>query len=197
MATATKAKADEKAQFAKDKKVLGERIKAFGLALRKVEKDGHDIAARLVVHAIRYKDVDLATKFLAKFGSDGKSMVRANMFKKWFEKHGPFKWNNESDGFKLNGEKRKELLSRVTNNKTTAEFFSELMKATPWEKDPEKPYMGFDLLKEAKRLINRAKKAEKDHGKDPKTNVKGLAQLTKFIETMDVANEDDAEAEAA
>lgn len=184
-----------KAELTKARQVLTDRLKAFGTSLRAVEKDGHDIAARIVVHAIRYGDVSLATNMISKFGNDGKSMVRANMFKGWFEKHGPFRWDKETKGFKCNSEKRSALEHHIKDNRTTAKFFGTLMKHTPWEKNPEPEYKGFDLDKEVARLLNRAKKAEKEHGKDPKTNVKNLNKLEKLVHDLNYPANDETEAE--
>lgn len=188
MAKATKTKS----QLQMDQDALLAKIKAFGVTLKSIQNDAHDIAARIVVHAVRYNDVSLATKFLEKFGTDGKTMVRANMFKAWFEKHGPFRWDKESKGFKCMVEKATALKAKhLKDNKTTAKFFGLLKKATPWEKDPEPEYKGFDLDKEVARLLSRAKKAEKEHGKDPKTNVKNLDKLEKLVHALNYpANED-------
>lgn len=205
MAKATKAKVkatkiteskEYKAELAKSRQALSDRLKAFGTALRAVEKDGHDIAARIVVHAIRFGDVSLATNMINKFGTDGKSMVRGNMFKGWFEKHGPFRWDKDTKGFKCATERREKMMHHVKDNKTTAKFFGSLMKHTPWEKDPEPEYKGFDLDKEIARLLSRAKKAEKEHGSDPKTKLANMSKLEAFVHSINYPDNENEKTES-
>ena len=187
------ANASYKVELNKARQVLNDRLKVFGNNLRSIEKDGHDIAARIVVHAVRYGDVTLATNMLNKIDTSGagKTMVRANMFKAWFEKHGPFRWDKETKGFKCATDKREKLMPNVKDNKMTAKFFGTLMKAVPWDKDPEPEYKGFDLEKEIARLLSRAKKAEKEHGKDPKTKLTGLDKLEKLVHAINYPDNDD------
>lgn len=176
-----------------DTQSLRARIDTWGTAYNTVKKDGHDIAARTVVHAVRYGDVTLATRFLNKMGKDGKSFARANMFKAWFEKHGPFRWDKESDGFKLKPEKRDEQAKMVADDKSTAKFLGMLMKQVPWDKAPEPEYKGFEFIKQLRSLISRGQKAEKEHGNDPKTDLTGMEEARALLAKLaeNAGNDDD------
>lgn len=179
-----------------DAKALNAKIKAWGAAYKSVSKDGHDIAARCVVHAIQYGDVRPATRFIAAMGKDNKTFARANMFRGWLEKHGPFKWDKETDGFKCRTEKQAELKPKL-DKRGVPGYLTDLMKQAPWEKSPEPEYKGFDFIKRLQALIKQGQRAEKEHGSDPKTDTKGLEEARALLAKLaeNAANEDDEDAD--
>lgn len=183
----------------KDNQALRDMVDTWGKDYKSIAKRGHDIAARLVVHAVRYGDVSLASRFLSKMDEkgDGKSMARANMFKGWFERKGPFTWSKEAKGFKCNTDKRAKMQHHIKDNKTAAKFYSTLMKDVPWEKDKEPEYKGFDLDKQIMLLVKRAETAEKEHGKDPKTKLGNLKKFKKFVGTLTTAANANGDTEVA
>lgn len=136
-------------------------------------------AARIVVHAVRFGDVSLASHLIRALGTGW----RGNDMRSWFEQFGPFAWGdtNETDkdgkavkGFKLNKEKRKHLEPRVATNEDTAEFLGEL-KGKPmwnWKKEPE--YKGFDFLAQLEALIKKADTIKNKPIAHPKDNVTGI-----------------------
>jgi hypothetical protein len=136
-------------------------------------------AARIVVHAVKYGDVSLASHLVKALGTGW----RGNDMHAWFETFGPFAWGNTNEldkdgkpikGFKLNKEKRKTLEPRVASNEETAKFLGEL-KGKPmwtWKKEPE--YKGFDFLAQLEALIKKADNVKNKPIAHPKDNVIGI-----------------------
>ena len=49
---------------------------------------------------------------------------------------------------------------------------------------PEPEYQGFNLIAVLKKAVKRAEAAEKDHGKDKRTDVTGLADVQALVERL-------------
>ena len=114
-------------------------------------------AARIVVHALRYGDVSLATEHVNSFGEKGKTFIRSNLLRHWYETYGPFRFDSTTKGFKKHKERFEELQPRIEDDKTTAKFYGELVDGfKPWEEaKPEPEYTPVNVEDALDKLIKR------------------------------------------
>lgn len=164
--------------------------KASGTLIRGMIKEGvakevdlrkhHAItAAKIVVHALRYGDVSLATEHVNSFGEKGKTFIRSNLLRQWYETYGPFRFDSETKGFKKHKEKFDAMQPRIESDKATAKLYTELVDGfKPWEEQkPEAEYKGISAEDELDRLIKSIEARIKKHPDDPKNNVFGLDHI--------------------
>lgn len=162
-------------------------ISAIKISAKDLQVKVHTTMAKIVVHAIKFGDVTLADRLINAFGERNKTVFRTNDLRRWFEDRGPFRYDTETKGFKLNKDKRDTLAKMVTTAKDTAAFYSKLMKVAPWEVKGEPEYKGFDFMKQIKAAIRMAQKAEKEHGNHPKTKLDGLDTIRRAVAALEEA----------
>lgn len=145
-------------------KIIRERIKADGIAVRSAFQSVHITVAKIMTHALRFGDVSFASVLIAELGSD----VRSNLLREAFETFGPFKWGDTKaldaegkpiKGFKLDKDKKEAMQDCVADAKSIQIFERETCEklATLGEKKPEPVYKGFNFLEQFERLIKRAR----------------------------------------
>lgn len=187
-----------KAEASKSSAAIVKLIGAISTTRKTLEDKVAEAAARVVVHAVKFGDVTLAGRLISALdGSNGKgkTIVRANMMRAWFEQFGPFRFDTETKSFKLNKTKQAELKPRVKDAKSTAKFYGELNKQRAWEHKPEAKYVPYDFLAEAKKFVAAAKRQIEKKKDDPKSNVIGYDIFLKAMEEAEKARIK-AEAEA-
>ncbi len=137
------------------------------------------VCAKIVVHALRYGDVTKADKIVDACGEKGKTFIRANVLREWFETYGPFTFNTETKKFNKNKTKAEAMASKIKDDKATAKFYGELVaNFKPWETSKaEGAYKGYSVEKALASVIRMAEKAQKEHHGDEKTDVVGLEEV--------------------
>ena len=143
-------------------------------------------AAKIVVHALRYGDVSLATEHVNSFGEKGRTFIRSNLLRHWYETYGPFRFDTTTKGFKKHKEKFEELQGRIETDKSTASFYGELVDGfKPWdEAKPEPEYVPVnaeDALEQAIKRVEAKLKKNPDH---PDNNVFGLDVMRDALTTI-------------
>lgn len=153
--------------------------------------------AKIVIHAVKHGDVTLADRLINALDKSkkGKTLMRGNVMRAWFEQFGPFRYDTESKAFKLNSKKRDELKPRVKNADAIKKFASELRKAKAWELKPEKKYVPYDFLADMEAKLKQAERMIAKSKDDPKSNVIGFAEVKAGLERAK-AERIKAEAEA-
>jgi hypothetical protein len=194
-ATAPKAIAKVVAKVDPTEATMRDQIDALVAKIKANVTDLHnDVAiacARIVVHATEYGDVTLADRLIAAFGEKNKTLIRANMLRAWFETYGPFRFDDETKKYKLNGKKQDELRPRIATLKDKQKFTRELAEdCKPWEIKPEKAYKGINVLAIMKSTIKRIESEAKKHADDPKTNVLYLEDFKATLHKVELAHAD-------
>jgi hypothetical protein len=186
-----------KAEQVKSSEAIKNILNVISTTRKTLEDKVAEAAARIVVHAVKFGDVTLAGRLISALdgSGEGKTIVRGNMMRAWFEQFGPFRFDTESKAFKLNQTKRTEMLPRVKDAKATAKLLGELNKARAWVNKPEVKYVPYDFLAEAKRFVAAAKRQIEKKKDDPKSNVIGYDIFLKAMEEAEKARIK-AEAEA-
>lgn len=181
---APKAKADTSARKL-SRSELNALIEKIGKTAKDIQSDVHKCMARIVIHALRFEDVDHARKLIEAFGEKGKTVFRTNMLRDWFITNGPMRWDDESKNFKLDRKKFADGQKHIASDRTTAAYLTKLMNVTPWAAKAEPEYKGFSFMKQINAAIRLAQKAEKEHGKHPKTDVKHLDAVRAFVASLE------------
>ena len=149
-----------------------------------LKTDMHVAAVSCIGHASLHGDVMYAQRLVEALG-DG---WRLNALRAWFIKFGPYTWVTKTKDkpahFALDKAKRDSMKAEFEADE--AAVFDKLGKVTFWDFKPEPEFEGFDLLKEAKKLVKKANGIKGDKDKmahpDTKLDVGVLAALEAFVE---------------
>lgn len=176
------------AQIVHDAKAIKAKLASIAKRSTSIRNDVDYAARCIILHAVVHGDVTFAGDLTVAMG-DG---WRLNALRAWFGNFGPMGWANKTKDkaahFTLNKDKRNEMLEAYTND---AKAFVQKLENYPtyWAFKPEAEFEGFDLIKEAKKLLARAK-AKADPEKYPdqsKINLAGLAQLEAMVAANQLA----------
>lgn len=127
--------------------------------------DVHVAACSVIAHAVKHGDATLATHMPDRVTEALGGAWRLNALRQWFEAMGCFTWVAKTDtkpaGFKINKEKRAEMLKSL--EKDEAKFLDKLIKCKSFhEFKPEAPYEAFNFKAQLARLIKQAQKKAQD-----------------------------------
>lgn len=172
------------AQFVMDAKAIKAKIASISKRSNTLKSDIDHVARCTLLHAVVHGDVTLADD-LTKAMGDG---WRLNALRAWFGAMGPFGWAAKDKAtkrdahFTLNKDKRNAMLAEYkADDKAFIAKLSGLKSY--WEFKPEAEFEGFDLDKELKKLLARAKsKANTDKYPDQsKVNLSALPKLEQLV----------------
>lgn len=146
--------------------------------------DTHIAAVSCIGHASLHGDVMYAQRLVEALG-DG---WRLNALRAWFIKFGPFTWvpktKDKPAHFALDKAKRDSMKAEFEADEDVV--FERLGKVTFWDFKPEAEFEGFDFVKEAKKLLKKAKSIKDDKDKmahpDTKIDAAMLAAVESAIE---------------
>lgn len=169
--------------------VIGHMIQSIANRSTALRNDCHIAAVSCIMHATKHGDVMYAQRLIEAMGEGW----RLNALRAWFGKFGPFTWvaktKDKAGHFGLDKDKRKLMLAELEADEDAVG--KKLSEVTYWEFKPETEFMGFDLLKEIKKLIKRASTVKEDEGKaehpDTKIDPAILAKLQTLAETKGAA----------
>ena len=157
-------------------------------------------ATSALMHAGKHGDLTLLTKL---FDTMGNAWFRSSLAK-WCTTHGPVRYSTSDKAFVFvkDTAKREEFSAKLEADE--AGLGATLLE-TPWDQAAEdKGFMGFDLLKQAKSLLNRTKgvmtddekKAHKDNAIDTDL-LAGIAKLCAEADLRRTVNAGAVKAEQA
>lgn len=188
------------------KTVTGDASKIKGMIVTirrdkaKLETLMNVCAASCIVHCIVHGNVTPARDFLAALsggegrGESGKTPIRVNAYRKFFEIMGPMVMENRGEGMNLYLDKARVAAYKKDYNKDKLKFASNLMRTPAYVVKPEAEFVPFDLTKALNQLYTRAESYETDQAKKlgrPLTaaekkeiNTTGLKELAKVVEKI-------------
>lgn len=165
-------------KIAYDGQSISKLTKSISSRNKKLRTDIAYCAAMCVMHAVKHGNVTPATQLCDALGGGW----RVNALRDWFVAFGPFMWDQEAKAFAL--DKTRQPAYKKEMKADEVKFASSLTEEPFWEFKPEPEYQGFDLKEVLGTVIKRAKKAQTDHGDDPKTHVNGLDKVVELHAAM-------------
>lgn len=171
-------------------------IKANSIAIAKTAKEiGKEIhnqclvIAKFIADPQNNGDVSLATHFVKLLNSDGKSVVRSDAVRLWFEGFAFCKWGKQKDG--VDGFKcQTTALKQIQSDDAEAKMHWTTAKATPWFKYArEKKFVAFDFDAALASLVKRANEKANEtgpNGEKNKVNLEHLAKVRDFAKEIGI-----------
>ena len=194
------AKQDHFSTYSMDGAVITEMIADIARHTKRGIRMIQVAATSALMHAGKHGDLTLLTKL---FDTMGNAWFRSSLAK-WCTTHGPVRYSTADKVFVFVKDEAKRAEFKASIEANEGEVGNKLLE-TPWDQAAEdKGFQGFDLLKQAKSLLNRTKgvltddekKAHKDNAIDNEL-LAGIAKLCAEADLRRTVNAGAVKAEQA
>ena len=194
------AKQDIFSTYSMDVAVIGQMIDAIGSHTKRGVRMVQVAATSTLMHAGKHGDTTLLTKL---FDTMGNAWFRSALAK-WATEHGTVRYSTADKGFVMTKDETKRAAFKAAIEADEVKVGARLLE-TPWDTAAEdKGFQGFDLLKQARSLLQRTKgimtdeekKAHKDNAIDTEL-LAGIAKLVAEADLRRTVNAGAVKAEAA
>lgn len=173
--------------YSLDGAIIGKMIDDIGRHTKRGVRMIQVAATSAALHAVKHGDTTLLTRL---FDTMGNAWFRSSLAK-WVQTHTPLRYSTSDKGFVKVKDAEKFAAFKAELEANEAVVAAKLLE-TPWDAAAEdKGFQGFDLLKQAKSLLARAKQVltdpEKADHKDNKIDSDLLKALTRLVAEGDLA----------